>query len=360
MDILKNKTGIVLVIALAFLVLFTTIAILHITSTISDFNIAKRSTYSFKAFFLAQAGLHKALYELRLPGNWGWPGEGPVSMDWPEDSGVSKGEYTVAVIVSPTNPSNKLITSTGYYPKSTGSHVRRVVQLEVTPPSNLPSWFFDTVIFAGGNVDITKRDQIDIGEGVGIKYGGTGGTTAEKTTETFPNLDFEALRAEALRQTSNGKTNVYTQADIEAKRAYPTNFYYIQPNPDVPGDLGTPNIIYVEGDLAVKGNTQIGGFYIVAGNVIADPIDEADSEIAGTSSIVGCIYTLGNFEISGGGNALNVDGGVWCRNNFSQGGNGKLSYNKTYMDAVEAIMIMRNLATKVAIKSNSWKEIGAS
>lgn len=315
-----NKKGVVLIIGLAFLVLFVTIAVWSIATITSEFNIIKRSTHSLEAFYLAESGIHKALYELRKDyGSTGWTG--CFVIDW---YGLSKGEYEVGVS---DVAGNKRVVSTGYFPHKAGYYVKRSVEVDIAPPT--PGWFFGNAIVAGENVDLNGSYTVNgnILYGESINPAGLG----QKFDSLFPMLDFEQLKGIAVAQ-----GNLYTQARIDSNDPFPSDFWYDETN-------NVPNVVYIETNLVLKGNVgTLCGFFVVAGDVITnpDPEDvEADTTINGNGTIDGCVYTLGDFRINGGGNGLGVTGGVWGRDEVRLNGNAQVSYNQGYMNAISGLNI---------------------
>jgi hypothetical protein len=93
----------------------------------------------------------------------------------------------------------------------------------------------------------------------------------------------------------------------------------------------------------MKGNISAGGFFVVGGEVVYD------ATISGNVGIDGAIYTRGRFTINGGGNALNVDGGVWA-SNATLNGAVEIEYNQEYMNAI------RNLNIDTDFQISSWKD----
>ena len=336
MNIIKNRKGIVLLIALAFMALFMTATILHIATTTSDFNIIKRSTYSFRAFYLAESGIYKALYELR--NNYAWAGEGPIPINW---AGSSKGEYETSVSIIEADNSRNVI-STGYYPAKTGKYVSRSIEVNISPPT--PDSFYSNAMFAGENVDLNGNYTVNgnIMYGTNIDPEGLG----QQFDGDFPMLNFEQIRALSVSQVkANGQNNLYTQADIDSNKPFPTSFWFDETN-------GIPNIVYIETNLVLQGNIgTLCGFFVVAGDVLTDPANaEADTTINGNGTIDGCVYTLGDFRINGGGNGLGITGGVWGRDEIRLNGNATVSYSATYMNAIS------NMNIGFVAQITSWKE----
>ncbi len=336
---IKNSGGIVLLIALAFLVLFLTMAMLHISTTTSDLKVIKRTADSLRAFSLAESGAQKALYELRKGAGWtSYNGEGPVPIVW---AASSKGEYQVAVDPPDVN-NNRRVVSTGYFPQKTGNHAERSIEAEVSAPT--PSGFYSNAIYAGEDVELkgnyTVNGPIVYGDEIDPEGLGT------KSTVDFPLLNFEQLRAIAVAQVkTNGQNNLYTQADINSGKPFPTAFWFDSPTNTI------PNVVYVETNLTLNGNVPpMGGFYVVAGNVLTDPSGGADTTINGKGTIDGCVYTLGDFRINGGGNGLGITGGVWGRDEVRLNGKSTVTYNAGYMTAIS------NMNIGFVAQIISWKE----
>ena len=353
MKIFKNRKGIILVLALAFFALFAAITILSVNTVVANLKLMKHLSYSVKAFYMAEAGAHKALYEMRryeplaspvYDGWLSWSSEGSY-IDW---GIMHKGYYEVGVTATDGVTGNKTVVSTGYFPQKTGYLAKRAIEAVLTPPSTVPSSFFDAAITAGDNVDIKGNSYTIDGD---IIYGDTIhpaglGTQVENN---FYLLDFEQLKAIAESQIKpNNEDNHYDQADIDNGKAFPASFWFDE-------DEGIPNVVYIETNLVLNGNIgTIGGFFVVAGNVITNPDPnavDADTTINGNGQIDGCIYTIGDFRINGGGNGLNVLGSVWGRDDVRLNGGVLIDYNQVYTDAIN------NMNLRIKPKLISWREV---
>ncbi|MBI4974981.1 MAG: hypothetical protein HZC19_04200 [Candidatus Omnitrophica bacterium] len=333
--ILRNEKGIILILGLAFFALFATIVVFSINTVVSGFKLTKRSCDSIKAFYLAEAGSQKALYELRK--NYSWTGEGPSSISW---NGANKGDYEVSAAI--IEGDKRRVLSTGYYPQKSGYSAKRTIEVEIESP--MPPWFFDNAITAGDDVDLNGSWTVngDIMYGDSIDPAGLG----QKFDTAFPLLNFSQLWNMAVSQIKpNGQNNLYTQADIDSRKPFPTSFWFDEEN-------NIPNVVYIETNLVLNGNVgTLGGFFVVAGDVVTNPGAEADTTINGNGTIDGVVYTLGDFRINGGGNGLGVTGGVWGRDEVRLNGNATVSYNQDYMNAISGL----NIGFKPQIVS--WKEI---
>jgi hypothetical protein len=110
--------------------------------------------------------------------------------------------------------------------------------------------------------------------------------------------------------------------------------------------------VYILTDLELKGNIgTVGGFFVVVGDVLTNPLGTYDTQISGNGQIDGCVYTLGTFEINGGGNGLNVLGGIWADREVELNGNATVVYNEDYMKAIKALNINPD------VQLLSWREL---
>ncbi len=348
MNAAKSRNDIVLALVLAFLALFVMGTALYLTLTTTDFRMTKRSTYASKAFFLAESGIHKKLYELRAPGGYtGVEGMGPLCTEL-------LGEYEVDVGPLDSVTKQREVRSIGYFPgKNTVGAAKKEITATISCPDELPLGFYDNAMFAGGAVELKGNYAIN-GD---IKYGDSidppGTLNAEQFEGSFPMLDFVALKTLAESQVKpNGQNNLYTASDIASNKPFPTSFWFDKDEP-LPHIPHIPNIVYIETDLTLNGNVgTLCGFFVVAGDVITNPsADPVDTTINGNGTIDGCVYTYGDFRINGGGQGLGVTGGVWARDDVRMNGNAQVSYNQTYMDAIEALV-----GTGVKPEIDDWEE----
>ena len=106
--------------------------------------------------------------------------------------------------------------------------------------------------------------------------------------------------------------------------------------------------------MELSGNVTAGGFFLVVGNVLTDPNVTTDTEITGNVTVNGCIYSTGEFELKGGGNSLNVNGGIWAGDEAELDGNAKVTYNAGYMAAVKNFV---DNASSGTIQLLSWRQL---
>lgn len=323
-----NKKGIALIVTFMVIVVLVILGTVIISKSISESNNVRRQVEFTQAFWLAEAGVSKAFSQLRANYNDLTSVTGSIT--------GSPGGYSATI---QTTGASRTINAHGFIPSTVPYRVERIV--EVIMNKNIPSNFYDNAIYSAGEVDfngnaysvngnVIYADEID-------NTGNVSGTiTHDPTINPLARLNFEDLRNKAIAQ-----GNLYTAADLASGRAFPTAFYNIS---------GEPNVVYLEGDLVLNGNIgTIGGFFVVAGDVITDPNATQDATINGNGQIDGLIYTRGEFRVNGGGGGLNVNGGVWAGDEARLNGNATVNYNVGYMDAVETIIT-------ADVQITSWKD----
>jgi hypothetical protein len=68
--------------------------------------------------------------------------------------------------------------------------------------------------------------------------------------------------------------------------------------------------------------------------------------------VAGAIYSTGNFRVNGGGNGLNINGGIWAGNEARLNGSALLTYNQDFMRAIEALDIND-------VEIASWRDLSS-
>lgn len=328
-----NKKGIALIITFAIILVLTILGSAIISRSISENNITKRYSETTQAFWLAEAGINRALYELRNNYNLG------------SITATQLGSGGYNVTISPSGQ-NRIVNSTGYIPFTGQARASRGI--EAVMSKSIPPNFYDNAIYSAGEVDLNGNSYSITGN---IRYadeidntGNVNGTiTQDPSINPLARFDFQQLRA-----LSSSQQNVYVlngnQLVNEAtgQQGFPGSFWY---------SPGVPNIVYIEGDLQLNGNIgTIGGFFVVAGDVINNPGATYDTTVNGNGQIEGAIYTRGEFRINGGGGNLNINGGVWAGEEARLNGNAHVNYNQSYLEAIG------NLNLNADVQISSWKD----
>jgi len=213
--------------------------------------------------------------------------------------------------------------------------------------------FYDNAIYSAGEVEFIGNSYDVTGN---VIYADTisnegrvvGTVSYDITITPLAQFDFATMRAAAIAQ-----GNLYDAARLASKDAFPASFWYTAPTDPSDPTTGVPNVVYVEGDMTLSGNVTAGGFFLVVGNVLTDPNVTSDTTITGNVTVNGCIYSTGEFELKGGGGALNVNGGVWAGDEAEFTGNAKVTYEQDYMDAIEAFVG----GSSGAVQLLSWRQL---
>ena len=352
----KNKGAVFVLVVFVVLVLVL-LGTALVSQSISESRLAKKYSESIQAFWLAEAGINRALDELRL--NYYQSGTGLWTTT------LDTGEYSVDVVIE---SQDRRVIAYGFVPSiAQASAVRRI---EVVMNKDIPPGFYDYALYSAGDIDVNGdayniqgdiiyADDWEVDHPENI----IGTVTAEPTITPLARFDFQELR-----DISEIQGNIYTVSpsgklidpDTGEEKALPSSFWspWRDDGIDNDGDGAIDendeqiNIAYIEGDLQLNGNIgSVGGFLVVVGDVITDPDDTQDTTINGNGLIDGVIYTRGTFRVNGGGeDGLNVDGGVWAGDLIRLNGSVDIAYNAEYMGAIGSL----NLGGDVQVIS--WKD----
>lgn len=340
---MKNKGAFILTLSYLIIVVLLIIAAAFIMRAINEKNISNRFKESKEAFNLAEAGANLAIARLRQ--DYNWSGQSATNL--------GRGQYSVSV----TGIDDKRqIVSSGFIPLASNFRVSKTIEVTVrryTPPN-----FYDYAIYVAGELDLNGNAYAVNGD---VIYGDTNvASNTQNITGTLTQdtsiVPLASLDYQQLYNISNGQGNVYDAARLDQVQngsdSFPTSFWYSPPTDPNDPTTGVPNVVYILTDLRLNGNIgSVGGFFVVVGNVITNPLGTYDATINGNGQIDGVIYTRGDFEVNGGGGGLNVYGGVWAGAEAELNGNTTVTYNKDYMDAIKA------LAIQARVQIISWREM---
>lgn len=341
---MNNKRGSVLVVSFLVILVLATLGGIMLSRSISERTLTQRYAESTQAFWMAEGGVSRALKELGddfiASGSNAW------------QAAFTSGRYSVDV--ESVDTETRKVISHGYVPAQGAARIERII--EVLARKNIPADFYDYAIYSAGEADL-NGNAFSVGnnepppDNKAILYGATidtshpenisGITTYDASASPLALLDFQQLRSLSAAQ-----GNVYDAARLnnikKGQDSFPPSFWY---------SSGVPNIVYVEGDLVLNGNIgTIGGFFVVAGDVLTNPDAEYDATINGNGMVEGAIYTRGEFEVNGGGGNLNINGGVWAGQEAELNGNAAVTFNREYMSAIEALGI------NAGVQVSSWKD----
>ncbi len=350
---LRNERGSILlfVYVIIFVLLSLSASVIsHSTIERKAFEITKQRA---EAFYMAEAAMDNAVSALGHASNY-LGTSSPVSV---YRGANVVGQYECSVV--DIGNSMRKITVWGYAPQKTVSagvlkqvcQAEGVARLASSPPP--PNFYKDAIFsahdisFTGNSYDVTGNvayaDSIS-------NFGRVAGTVTHDTTiAPLAHFDFQSMRNAAISQ-----GNLYTATRLTNGDPFPSGFWYTPPTDPLDPTTGVPNCIYVEGNMVLKGNVTTGGFFLVVGNVLADPTVTSDTTINGNVTVNGAIYSTGNLTLNGGGNSMNINGGVWAGDDASFKGNAKVTYNTDYMSAIQNFV---NNTTSSTVQLLSWREL---
>ena len=278
-NILINQKGMALLTTLIFIFILVTFGVALLSMTSNDIKLSSLQRDSTKAFYIAEAGVEIALYDLKkdYENNKDWNinfTEGELLYD-----GIVFGDGKYTVYLSNLSSNNVTIKSKGVYIRPTRDIPRYVqVDAKVGPLS-----IWDNAIFAGagaggkvinGNVDIRGsvhllgvKDgeamdiEVEIGGtgGIGNNYDGMDSDLRSRIKEIPKNIEgVETLNAKL--KVMHGDVNLSGAATVG--------------DPDISGNSFKETLdgVYVNGDFG--GNQGVN-------NVYSDEIKPYDGFIAG-------------------------------------------------------------------------------
>jgi len=341
MNIFNRKSSI-LILSFLVILIVSLFAGIFLSRTIHEKHLFDFDQKRLGAFYLAEAGVDRALTELK--NNYsGYTGTSPTTL------GI--GQYET--VVTTLSATSKKILAYGYVPNKTqvaAQYTIEAITKKLTPPN-----FYDYAIYSANNIDFTGNSYDVTGKAI---YGGTasniggisGGATHDLTVSPLAHFDFQILRNISIAQ-----GNLYTATRLASGAAFPTNFWYQAPtNPSDP-TTGIPNVVYVEGAMTLTGNDVVGGFFLVVGNILTNPAVVVDTTLKGDITVNGCIYTTGEFTAKGGGHVMNITGGIWAGEDANFNGNIKMTYGSDYMTSIKNLVDTNGASG--ALQLLSWRKL---
>jgi len=288
-----NKRGIVLIICYMVIMILSVLGAAFFARSVSERRVTSKYLDSTQAFWLAEAGISKAMKNFKTTGKF-------IAIE-PTSLGDSGGGYRV-------NIDTGIISSHGFIPSDPPYRTERFIEL------NLP--FYGAAIYAAGDINISGTAYAIEGN---VIYAGMGPTPTPDAPENIvgtvthdPAINpLDLLNFDQLKIISQNQGN-YNQPSL------PTSYWYNEAQ-------GIPNVVFLDADLTLKGNDSVHGFFVVGGETVYD------ATLAGNVSVDGCIYTRGNFTVKGGGNSLNINGAVWSGNDTNLNGSVDIKYNSAYV-----------------------------
>jgi Tfp pilus assembly protein PilX len=319
-----NRKGAALVICFMVIAVLTILGAAILSASMSENSIAKRLSESTQAFWLAEAGVNQALDGLRS------------NYDLTNINSTALGAGGYSATIAANADETRTVTAQGFIPFIPPFCTTRVIVVTMNKLSVTPTNFYDNALYSSANISISGNSYDVEGN---VIYAGTitsntgnidGTITRDPAIAPLASLSYDQLRA-----ISKSQDNYHDASEL--KGPFPDSFWYDE-------SLGIPNVVFLEGNFDLKGNDVVGGFFVVGGEVTYDAV------LSGNVTVKGCIYARGTFTVNGGGNALNVDGGIWTGSGATLNGHVKISYNDVYMNAIKGL----NIDTDVQV--NSWQD----
>ncbi|NQT28193.1 MAG: hypothetical protein HQ570_01190 [Candidatus Omnitrophica bacterium] len=357
-----KRKAFALILSLIVVVVLAIVGAVMLSRSISESRLAQRELESAQAFWAAEAGVNKALYELKQGSTF--DNESAGTNKWPVS--LTQGGYSIGLGAKSGN--SRTVTVSGYFPATSPTMTRKIEVVVSKPP--LPPNLFDHAIYTSG--DLTSNGAAGSVTGniiVGGTFTDNGGTTMgtptiDSSINPIARLNFGDLEIASIAQNNDYETSKngkkYYEPGTTTEKALPGDFWYTTADDGVDNDGDdivdeadewVPNIVYIDGDIDISGSGTVGGFFIVGGDMIAD------ATLGGSGILDGIIYMLGELAINGGGgeDTLNINGGILAGGNTTLNGNPTIEYNSAYMNAIK-----NNTPVDSDPGINSWKDISDS
>lgn len=308
-----NKKGMVLIFILAYIFVLILIVTSFVTLTNNEIRTARYGGDSLRAFFLADAGVEKALYELTMDSLYS--GESDVSL--------GEGVYDVNVVAM---GDQREITAIGYIPNKTAPRAQRAVSVTAEKsgdPVDITSAFISGgLVDMGGNADILGGlvSGITISDNDNVTMQGNSTVNgnppvleaAPPTFEEVFGMSPALLRLLATEYDNPSPNNPNHTAEIAWING---NAKFSHTHWDGEG------VIVITGDLEMTGGNFDGLIYVMGA-----------MKMAGNAEVRGALYATNGGELKGGGGPNRVT----------------VEYNKANLD---------NIAEYYPYEASTWEEI---
>ncbi len=298
----KNERGMALITAALFITLIGMAGLALISNTGQDSDISIKQMHSTQAFFLAEAGIHRAISELENNMNW-----------LPNGTAYKCGNGEYGISLDKSDPSNYVITSEGITHTNSGD-TRRTVVSRIGVISGFGGTPFKYVLFSKNKPLELKNDVVG---------------------DIYVDEDFDV----------NGSSIVQINGSVQATGDYGINKHYISPfNTIERASINNPGgIFHINGHVYTNDTINVKEFKSgksmkFYGNCTAEVFEvngifrQANSDSGHSSGdtsnltltggnpmkVAGDFRTVGKFNMTGGD--LHTDGDIsigWSANNFS-------------------------------------------
>lgn len=299
-----TNSGFALITVLFVVIILLAVGTLFISMVSFTLKTTKNFKYSTKAFYLAESGIEKAIWELNQTGS-SYTGETDTLLDG--------GKFTTLIEVHPSDPNKRLVTATGYYPDDVVFPAKRKIQLTLAAnPVEVGGAFHYALQVGMGGLIMSNGSQITgnvYSNGSILPYQNqrgtiTGSAWVALAGNKIENIDVTLdVYAHTVHYCNIGQDVYYsTEANLVGTTVGGTK-YSSQPDPeeiDLPIQSGDEIIQKWESD-ATDGGTQ--GATTVAGGT---------TEYLGPRKIAGDLTVENNAT-------LIVQGVIWVTGNITFG-----------------------------------------
>lgn len=349
----RGERGIVLILSLMLMAILSLLGVIFLTTSLTESNISRNGVLSAQAFYVAEAGAHRAYAYLRnvapdgtVDSSWrtaGWTecmGPAPTP---PCPAGVPS--YTLVVADAPGGAI--AVTSTATLSGTTHTATRKI-QLTLNGPTNM------------GTNAVTTQGTVGPG---GVINGNVAATAVAGTTVNgtisgaapLPGVNYTTLKAMAQAQgyyfvgavTSSVNGGVVHVSDSYGHSAtLPTTFTTTGND-----STGTVNVIFFDNSCSVcnDGNFSLSGNYTLGGLIVAMGTGSSLSDaLGGNFTVNGIILTSGTVTQNGGGSSTNTTGSVYAGLGVTLNG----SHTEVTFDSMR---VRRAGALSIGIKN--WTEL---
>ena len=382
-DLFLNQKGMALLTTLIFVFILVTFAVALLTMTSNDTKLSTLQRDSTKAFYLADAGIEKALWYLNTPEDL----EGkniflwrPTAGEFEEEVGSSLEYYEISIrnigdpYLDEENTDKIQITSIGRVENENEKVVgkRTVIvtaKVGISPSSNVS---YDHAMFTDGNMtlnggitisgsihsnsDITANgDAVDLKNGIATAFGATNIGIGGQPIQDFPKIDWEYFESLAKL------------ADEDFTDSIEGHYYGDNTSVIFNTNSSLNGIHFIDGDVKIQAVLTLSNATIFATGTI-DVIGSGDVNLINSPSTPLALIAKGNITIGGSvhgegiiqteaaftsnGNVNIEEGAICAVDGVLNGGGGNI--NLVY-SAGYAGMIVPGTGVEVYIKT-SWKE----
>jgi Tfp pilus assembly protein PilX len=314
-----NRRGIVLIVSFMVVVALAILGSVIMSRSVSERFIAQRYAESMKAFWLAEAGVNRALNELKADYN-------VSSGDCKWETNLGSGRYCVDLSGEDAN-GRRTLTAHGYIPSTTPSRAERKISVLVQSSGSNPSnpGLIQYAVDTTGSLDIS----------------GSAKTVPPELSHQGSNLDFDevfgmsedAVKALAVKAASEGNGYVYTDPPTNQLPVDGITWIELTGSNkfNISGQWSGTGLLIVNGNgsnvaleitgsgnmtftgmIWVIGKVKIAGKATITGAIFAESMTGIESEVTGNSTISFSIPAVeGAFGLLGGGSAVGLDVLSW-------------------------------------------------